>query len=132
MLTIFPELLVFGFFAPTIIRVAAAIAFAIAALVQWQRRETIANLRLPLIGKNPGVVWLSVAFHALVALMLLFGYYTQIAALLGVLGCLKSLWLLKHYPALIPYSRSTLLLLAAMLLSLMVSGAGALAQDLPL
>jgi uncharacterized membrane protein YphA (DoxX/SURF4 family) len=132
MLNTFPHLLVYAFYAPTIIRVAVALAFFYVAYVQLGRRDEIAKMRFLVVGETAWAVWVSVAFFAIVGAMLLFGYYTQIAAILAVLALIKCFILKKWYPRLIPLSHITILLLAVMCLSLLISGAGALAQDLPL
>ena len=64
--------------------------------------------------------------------MLAAGYYTQIAALLGAIGAFKAFLFTKRYPEIIPFSRSTYILLIAILLSLLLTGAGAIAFDLRL
>ena len=132
MLNPFPDLLVLGFFAPTIVRVAAAALFLYAGYIHWQKREAISNTAFPIVGKSPVVAWVSVVFHLGVGAMLLFGYYTQIAALLGLVGSLKGLVLAKAYAGVFFYSRATYILLAAICFSLLLSGAGAFAFDLPL
>ena len=132
MLNTFPNLLVLGFFAPTIIRVAAALAFGYMAYVQYKRRSQIAELRLPFGAGGGWVAWLMVTFNLAVATMLLFGYYTQIAAILAVAALVKSLVFKRWYPSAVPLSRVSILLLAVMCLSLLISGAGAIAYDLPL
>ena len=132
MLNTFPHLLVLGFYAPMIIRVAVALAFFYVAYAQFGRREEIEQMSFPVVGETSLASWVSIIFHIIVGAMLLFGYYTQIAAILSILALIKSFILKKYYPHLIPLSRSSLLLLIAMCLSLLLSGAGALAQDLPL
>jgi hypothetical protein len=132
MLNPFPDLLTFSFFAPTILRLATAGAFAYGAYFLWVHRMRIAERRFPLVGHAP---WLGASLavaHALLAVMLGAGYYTQIAALLGGLGTVKALFLIRRYPELFPLSRGTYVLLLIMLLSLLLTGAGALAFDLPL
>ncbi|MDZ4226458.1 MAG: DoxX family membrane protein [Patescibacteria group bacterium] len=132
MLNPFPDLLVLGFFAPTLIRVAAAALFLYAGYIHWQRREAIANVSFPIVGRGEWIAWLSIVFHLAVGAMLFFGYYTQIAALLGLVGSLKGVVLGKSYAQVFVYSRATYILLAAICASLLFSGAGAFAFDLPL
>jgi uncharacterized membrane protein YphA (DoxX/SURF4 family) len=132
MLNPFPDLLVLGFFAPTLVRVAVAAVFIYAGISHWKQREAIGRMRFPIIGSGEWVAWGSILFHLGVGAALLFGYYTQIAALLGLIGSLKALAFRSHYPHVFIYNRATYVLLAAVCLSLMLSGAGALAFDLPL
>ncbi len=132
MLNAFPDLLIFQTLAPTIIRVAVALTFFYVAYAQFGRREEIAQMRFPVVGAVSWAAWVSIIFFVVVGAMFLFGYATQIAAVITVAALIKCFILKKYYPRLIPLSRSSLLLLIAMCLSLLVSGAGALAQDLPL
>jgi len=132
MLNPFPDLLVLGFFAPTLVRVAAAALFLYAGYIHWQRREAIGNISFPVVGKGEWIAWISIIFHFTVGTMLFFGYYTQIAALLGLVGMLKGIVLGRSYAQVFMYSRVTYILLAAICASLLLSGAGALAFDIPL
>lgn len=132
MLNTFPDLLALGFYAPTLIRVAGALAFFYIAYVQFGRRADIARMHFPVVGETSWAAGVSIVFFVVVGAMLLCGYYTQIAAILSVLALIKCFVLKKWYPGLIPLSRSSLLLLAVMCLSLLISGSGALAYDLPL
>ena len=131
MLNTFPQLL-YPFYAPLILRAGVAIAFAVVAYLQWSRAAELSQTRMPIVGRLGGWVWLSIVAHVVVALMLLFGYYTQIAALVGALMALKSAYWSRQYPLVFPLSRTANLLLLLICLSLVVSGAGALARDIPL
>ncbi len=132
MLNPFPHLLVYAFYAPTIIRVAVALTFFFVAYVQFGRRDEISQMRFPFVGATSWAAWASIIFFVAVGAMLLFGYYTQIAAILSLLALIKCFILKNYYPRLVPLSRVSTLLLAAMCLSLLISGAGAMALDLPL
>lgn len=132
MINTFPDLLTFSFFAPTIIRMAAGLVFLYVAFAQWKRVEEIAHMRFPLVGAGAWIGWISIFFHAGIGAMIVCGFYTQIAALVGIAGLIKSFFLLTWYPRLIPMNRISLLLLVAICLSLLFSGAGAFAYDLPL
>lgn len=130
----FPELLVFGFFAPTILRLAAAGVFFYVVYQQWERREHLAKIPFPVIGTSLGmnIVWVALGIEIAIGGMLLAGYYTQIAALLGMVAAAKFFYFEKWWPTFAPLSRGTSALLFIILLSLLVSGAGAMAYDLPL
>lgn len=132
MLNPFPDLLILGFFAPTIVRVAAAAVFLYAGYLHWQQRDAIAGISFPIIGRGAWIVWFSIVFHIVVGAMLFFGYYTQIAAILGAIGAFKGLLFAGSYKEVFAYSRLTYVLLIAICLSLLLSGAGAFAFDLPL
>lgn len=132
MLNTFPDLLTYSFFAPTLIRIAVAISFAGIAYAVYTRRDEIARISFPIIGKAPWLAPLSALIHALIAVALFAGYYTQVAALLGALSALKQAYFAKQYPRAIPLCRAEYILLVFMCLSLLLSGAGATALDLPL
>ncbi|HVY73110.1 MAG TPA: DoxX family membrane protein [Candidatus Paceibacterota bacterium] len=133
MLNPFPHLFEFSFFAPTLLRVAVAVLFAYHAQHTFKTHSTFANTRLPIIGK-PGIVLVYVITiaYTILAAMLFFGWYTQIAAIVGGIAMLKHAWFAREYKLYSPLSRSAYLLAAVMCISLLVTGAGALAMDLPL
>jgi uncharacterized membrane protein YphA (DoxX/SURF4 family) len=131
MLNTFPGLLL-PFLAPTLLRVAVAIVFFYIAYQQWSKREAIATTPYPKqILQGPAVAWLAIVTGIAIGLSLLFGYYTQVAALAGFALSLPVIFW-KHDPNMFPLSRSTWALLCVVCLSLILSGAGAYAQDLPL
>lgn len=130
MLNIFPDLL-YPFLAPTLLRIGVAIAFVAIAVMQWRRREEISRTDFIYVGPNTWWVWLSIAVHVVVAIMLFVGTYTQAAALVGALITCKAFVWGKKYPGAFPLSRGASLLLLLICLSLVVSGAGGFARDLP-
>ncbi len=132
MLNTFPHLLVLGFFASTLLRVAVACLFFYASYSAYKHRDTAAHLRFPIIGEASWVGKFTMLMYAAIGLMLLLGAYTQIAALLAGLTSIKGLLFCKRFGPLFPYPRSTYLLILVICLSLLVSGAGAIAFDLPL
>ncbi len=132
MINTFPQLLVFGFFAPTVLRLVAAGVLLYAAHYHFTHREHIARTRFPIVGAGAWIVWVALTAEALVGLGLLFGYYTQIAALVGVIIALKQLVWGGRYPSFFFFPRSTSILLLIIMLSLLLTGAGAVALDLPL
>lgn len=118
MLNPFPELLYLSsFFAPLLLRVAVAITFFYVAYLLFHKQG---------IGK------ISAFAHVLLGGLLLIGFYTQIIALVGAIGSIANIIMKSVQPELIPLSRVTLALLAVILLSLVLTGAGAFAFDLPL
>lgn len=134
MLNPFPELLVFSFFAPTILRLAAAGVFLYVVYMQYQERESFSKIPFPYIGNRFGtqIMWLTFAVELVIAAMLIAGYYTQIAALLGIITVAKYLYYGRRWPTFAPLSRGTCALLLVILATLLLSGAGAFAYDLPL
>ena len=132
MFNTFPQLLTYGFFAPTLLRIAAAVVFAYLAYYHYQHKDAVAHTRFPVVGEGAWIAWLAMAVEAIVALGLLVGYHTQIAAILGALIALKAAFWSGKYPTFFVLSRGTAFLLLVICLSLLVTGAGALAFDLPL
>lgn len=132
MLNPFPDLLALGFFAPTILRIAAGVLFLYAARYHWEHRARIGTIRFPIIGRGSWIAWAAILFHLVIGLMLVFGYYTQYAAILGSIGAFKGILFGKSYSEAFMFSRSTYVLLVAISLSLLISGAGAFAIDWPL
>lgn len=133
MLNPFPSLLVYGILAPTLLRVVVAVCFMLIAKHIFQNSTKIKATTVPLIGRPSGwMVWISVLLALLIAFFLFVGLGVQWAALLGLILSLKHALLFKRIDSLTPFSRSTMLLLALVCLSLLLSGAGAYAFDVRL
>ena len=112
----FPELLFLAPLSALLIRASVAAVFAIAAYTH--SRNTPSSFTYTFI-----------VLEALAVLSLAAGVYAQVGALLGVL--LAGTWLAIGRP-LRPYPLSTTLLVLVMCLSILVTGPGAFAFDLPL
>jgi hypothetical protein len=132
MLNPFPQLLDFHFFAPTIIRIVAGLAFLGAAFLLQRRHKELAHISFPIIGRASWWVWTATIAQGLVGAMLLVGYYTQYAAIAGMIIALKGAVLAKRYPRAFPLCRLEYIFILAICASLMLSGAGTLAFDLRL
>jgi len=129
--TTFPHLLSFSFFVPTLFRVACAVVFALLAQHHIRDRKEIEKILSPLVGKLDGIMtWTMIVCEIAVALMLFVGWYTQIAAILAAALALKLLVVRPH--SLSPYGKMVATLLFVMTLSLIITGAGTPALDLPL
>jgi uncharacterized membrane protein YphA (DoxX/SURF4 family) len=113
MLSLFPSLLFLAPFAALFIRVAVAIALVLASWKQMSEGGAVA--------RTLGVL----EFVAAAALFV--GFWTQAAALLAILLFVAMLLIPNR-----PYPESTLLLALVMALTLVVTGPGAFAFDLPL
>ncbi len=132
MLNPFPDLLTYGFFAPTLLRFVAAVVFVWIAYYQWRHRDELAKLRFPLIGSGAWIVWVTIILEVITAAGLLFGYQAQYVAILGALFGLKYFVWGPHYQSIFPLSRVASAMLFVICLSLLLSGAGAWAFDLRL
>ncbi len=114
MLSVFPEILFLSPLAPFLIRIALGGVFIFAAWAHVQRQDIASRI-------------LSILEFVL-AIALVAGAWTQPAALLG--SIVAAVWLFQ--PTSRVYQPSTILLALVMALSLVVTGAGAFAFDLPL
>jgi uncharacterized membrane protein YphA (DoxX/SURF4 family) len=115
MLSVFPELLFLAPFSAFVIRVSIACLFALAAYSHARATPSI-------------FIYILAALEILAALSLAIGYYAQMGALFGIL--VVGVWFIVRTTR--PYSLSTALLMLVMSLSILVTGPGALAFDLPL
>lgn len=128
----FPQLLYLAFFVPLLLRVVAAASFGYIAYIHFKRRETLAEARVAVVGRVGGLIWLAIVVEAGMALCLLFGYYAQTTALLGLAVSLKHFIFAKKYPRFMPLGRAEYVYLFVICLSILLLGAGAFALDLPL
>lgn len=116
----------YSFFAPTLLRITVALVLFSLAYQQWQRRSEIAHLR------SVGFPALSIIFNVVVGAALFVGYYTQPAALCAIAGFCIGLWANRRYPQVVIIPGSTVVVLIVILISILFTGAGAFAFDLPL
>ena len=132
MLSLFPQLLFLAPFSATILRVAAGIAFLLLAWVHINKREELSRVDFFFIGHGAWIPVFATIVELTIATALLAGIYTQLAALFGALVALKSFVWKPRFNELFPLSQSTSALLFAICLSLVFTGAGVFAFDLPL
>ncbi len=133
MLNTFPSLLTYGFFAPAILRAVVAFSFLYIAYAQTARRKEISQTGFPFVGKpDATLVIISAVIIFLTGVALFLGWHTQIVALVGIVICLKHAYFAKKYPRAIPLCRMEYIYLIVILLTLLITGAGALAMDVPL
>jgi len=129
----FPDLFVYSFSVPTLLRIAAALCFIYIAQSLFRNRESVRTVQVPLISHpRPWMMTLSAAITLATAFLLFIGLATQYTAILGTAIALKHAFMLKQLVPLRPLPRSTNLLLAVICLSLLITGAGAFAFDVPL
>ena len=115
MLNVFPDFLTFGLLAPFLLRLAVGFLF-LKAGVKKGARYTLAL----------GVI------EVVSGILLIIGLYTQVAALAAALISLFGWYAKKKHPSETPGSKGAFLLLFVISLSLLFSGAGFFAFDLPL
>lgn len=133
MLNPLPQLLVFSFFAPTLLRITAACVFFYLMVSHYRNRSAAAKELTFLTHEMARIaIGVYIVVEALVGAGLLAGYYTQIAAIVGFVITLKILVIRRGLHHIAPLSRLSYVLLGIVCLSLLFTGAGALALDLPL
>jgi uncharacterized membrane protein YphA (DoxX/SURF4 family) len=132
MLNLFPDLLYLSFFAPTLLRIAAGGLFAYVAWQHYEKRAELAQISYPLVGSGALWVWLSILWLSATAAMLILGIYTQIAALMAMVAALKFFQWSSRFPELTVLSWPSRMLLFVICLTLLITGAGAYAVDIPL
>jgi uncharacterized membrane protein YphA (DoxX/SURF4 family) len=132
MLTLFPIqwLALLAYF---ILRIVVGLVIFYLGVRHLQNRHTIApRLSPPLFPFPLTATWLVALTEISSGLLLIFGIYTQIGALLLIALALKMLvWYARLGQWFVP-SRITLVLFMAIGLSLFITGAGAFAFDLPI
>ena len=133
MLNPFPSLLMFGILAPFIIRVSLGATLLYIAVEHFRSKREIAGVLSPLMGRSSKWAWVLLCSVEVVAgALLVVGAWTQIGAIVVLLLALKTFFIKPSLRHLSPLSRSTYVLMCMMALSLLLSGAGGFAFDLPL
>lgn len=133
MLNPFPDLLAFGLIAPLLLRLAVGALFLNAGLKKLRRTTWVTELfaRLNLTPASSYAIGFGI-LEVASGLLLVVGLFTQIAALVTALISLFALYCKRTHPEQTPGSSGAFLLLFVISLSLLFSGAGFLAFDLPL
>lgn len=114
MLSVFPELLFLSPLAPALVRLSLAVVLGYAA---WRHA-----------GRAGGIPRALAAAEACAALLLFLGAWTQPAGVL--VAAIAAAWF--FHPASRVYEPATMLLVAVLGFTLLITGAGAFAFDLPL
>ncbi len=132
MLSLFPQILFLSPLAPTLLRIAAGLIFLSIAWTHWQKQDELGQIDFVLIGRGVWIPIFASIIELIIGVGLVLGIYAQLAGLLGALGALKFFIWKRRYGAIIPLSRTASVLLLVICLSLVFTGAGAFAFDLPL
>ena len=130
----FPELLTYTFFMPTLFRLIVGLYFLLKGYLRLGPYKNAYQEAISAMGfKNPKATRIVIALIEVIgACMLILGWYTQIAVI--ILGLWTAL-LLKYkgtHKQFIHGSRGQYLFLLVILFSLLITGAGAMALDMPL
>ena len=114
-LTIFPSLLTFGLIAPLVLRLTVGVLRLFAGFYRYKKEYK----------------WISI-FHFISSALLILGLFTQIAALAGIALLFFDYFMEKKSGTLSGEKTVLTVLMTAILLSLLFTGPGFLAFDLPL
>lgn len=137
MLNIFPDLLFLQLLAPFMLRIVVGVMFVWIgySYLFKDRAEVIAQIS----SKWPKIAKFSVLFggtlEVITGIFLIVGLYTQAAAIAGALIAVDALFgkfFYKELDKALKYSKMFYILILIISLSLIISGAGAFAFDLPL
>lgn len=132
MLNLFPiQFLALG--AYFILRIVTALVLLHLGLKHLQaRRELYQVIKLPVFPFGKIGTWLLILSELTIAVLLGLGLLTQLAALLLLAMAIKFIILHRHFKHPTIPGRLTYLLLAGISLSLLITGAGIFAFDLPI
>ena len=134
MLNPFPDLLMYSFFAPLILRVVLGLIFADLGMLKFRgERGTWIN-SFNTLSLRPADLFVSIygALQIVGGLLLLLGLWTQVAALVFVIFSGIELYLEWQAREILRRDLVFYLLIFTISLSLLITGAGALAIDIPL
>ncbi|NTV22632.1 MAG: DoxX family membrane protein [Candidatus Yonathbacteria bacterium] len=133
-LSFFPFLFSFSLFAPLLLRVATGIVFfRLGCTAVRAKRTELHTLLIPYTKTYTRTSILIIGtLECIGGTLLFFGLFTQLAALILLIITLGGLFMKYRFPDLLPHQLSFLSLLVVVLLSLLLSGPGAFAIDLPL
>jgi len=133
-LNVFPDLLVYSLMAPFLLRVfLGGILIYFAYLKFFSERDDKAAF-FDSVGMKPGSVFSSTVGAAELTggIMLLIGFYTQLAAIAAALIMLAAVFIKWRHPQSLRNDIEFYILLFVVALSLLFTGAGFFAFDLPL
>jgi len=134
MLNPFPSLLTYSFWAPFILRVVVGFIFVDLGILAFKKEKerwviSLATLGIP---KQRLIVKIIGTLEIACGLMLIAGFYTQIAALILAIFTFAESYVEFKNPDILKRNLVFYVMLFVMVFSLVLTGAGALAFDLPL
>lgn len=134
MLNPFPEFLVFGFFAPTLLRITLGVYFIYLGKKKFgSERAKVGSFFESLnIGPAKHYVNSLAVTEIIIGIFFIIGFFTQIAALIAAIISLVSVVIAIKYPEVKTLKASEYALLLITSITLLFTGAGFLAFDLPL
>jgi uncharacterized membrane protein YphA (DoxX/SURF4 family) len=132
MLSLFPQILFLSPISATLLRVCGGLTFTYLAYAHFSNRRAASEELSRLIGAARIIIPVYSIIELVIAVFLVGGAYTQLAALIGSIITFKMLFVRHTLRELKPLSQASYALLAVICLSLVFTGAGAFAIDLPL
>jgi hypothetical protein len=137
MLSAFPDLFTYGLFAPFVLRL--GLAFFVGSLAATNLKNNGENASAAsesIVPKIPGVRYqkktIYGVFCAILAALLFFGLFSQVAALITLLVIALEWRVKKSAGIMLKPEHMAMVLAAAIAVSILFSGAGFFAFDLPL
>ncbi len=134
MFNTFPILLSFGILAPTILRIVAGLIFANFGWLKLTKDKKDKIKFFEILKLKPAMIflWVIALTELIVGTMLVVGFLTQIASIVASLIMLASIVIKMMIPKALPNTLDFYILFFVVFLSLIFSGAGFLAFDIPL
>ncbi|MEK7200907.1 MAG: DoxX family protein [Patescibacteria group bacterium] len=134
MLNPFPDLLVYSLLAPFILRVVAGSIFINLGvlLFRGEKERWLASLSALNIPNPKLIIKILGIIEVVSGIMLILGFYTQIASLILALLVFAESYIEYKQPEILKRNFVFYIILLAIVLSLLLSGAGRPAFDLPL
>jgi uncharacterized membrane protein YphA (DoxX/SURF4 family) len=119
---------------PTFLRLIVGCYFLYIAWFVSTEKDALMQIRgIPLVGHMQSwMIPVSVFFTGLIGALLIIGLQTGVAALVGIILCIKHWYGTRDYAQYLPFSKATYILLLALCLSLLITGPGLFAVDSPL
>ena len=134
MLSIFPDLLTYNLLAPLILRVTLGLLFISLGYLELTREQNRWRIIFETIRFKPAAFWTKLfgVIEIVGGALLVIGLFTQIAALLFALISLAECYIENRAPVVLKRNIVFYVLIFVIALSLLFTGAGFLAFDLPL
>lgn len=134
MLSVFPFLLSYKLIAPLILRLTLGVIFVDYGWSKLHRQKKEKLEMFEKIGLKPGLtyVWIIAIIEIVVGLFLIFGFLTQVATLLASIIIAVAIFIKIKQPLSLESSLCLLIVCLVIALSLLLTGPGFFAFDLPL
>lgn len=134
MLNPFPDLLTYSLLAPFILRLVAGLIFIDLGVLLFKKEKErwLASLSVLRISNPNLAIKIIGGIEVVGGIMLILGFYTQIASLVLTLFVFAETYIEYKQPEILKRNFVFYIMLLAIVLSLLLSGAGAFAIDLPL